>query len=151
MMIVPPRAKHGQSDSKLHHIWLSMRCRCNPARSHLEPRYAGRGIRVCQEWSDFQKFYEWANESGYSSELELDRIDNDGNYEPSNCRWTTHQRNSSNRSTTKLVTAFGETKSLAEWARDKRCSITKSTLGYRIFKKQWPPEKAITSPSTWAA
>jgi len=65
-------------------------------------RYGGRGITVCDEWKDYQAFKAWANANGYADHLEIDRRDNDGNYEPGNCRWVTHLVNTRNRSCVKL-------------------------------------------------
>ena len=94
--------KHGGYGTRLYNIWCLMKQRCyNPKATHYE-RYGGRGITVCDEWlNDFQPFYDWAVNNGYSDDLTIDRINNDGNYQPDNCRWTTMQEQSMNRSTSK--------------------------------------------------
>ncbi len=89
--------KHGLSGSKLYKVWVSIKFRCTNPKHRDFHRYGGRGIRYCPEWEKFIPFMEWALANGYQEGLEIDRIDNDGNYEPSNCRWITRQKNSLNR------------------------------------------------------
>lgn len=88
----------------------------------------------------------WALSNGYAENLSIDRINNDGNYEPGNCKWSSTLEQANNKSTNRLITAFGETKTLAEWSRDSRCVICYNALKQRINYK-WEPEKAITLPS----
>lgn len=88
---------HGKSNTKLYHVWASMKNRCdNPHARHYD-RYGGRGISYCKEWSHFEPFYDWAMSNGYADGLTIDRINNDGNYEPTNCRWITIQEQQSNK------------------------------------------------------
>lgn len=95
----------GKHNSRLYGVWHSMRDRCKNPNSHAYGRYGGRGICVCEEWdSDFAAFRKWAESAGYDpnaprGKCTLDRIDNDGNYEPSNCRWVDMVVQSNNRST----------------------------------------------------
>lgn len=79
--------KHGKCNTRLYSIWSGMKSRCNYEKNDSFNDYGKRGISVCDEWEDdFQTFYDWAMRNGYSDDLSIDRIDNDGNYEPSNCR-----------------------------------------------------------------
>ncbi len=83
---------HGESKTKLYRRWKGMRERCRDINHKSYKDYGGRGITVCDEWNDeFIAFKNWAIENGFREDLELDRIDVDGNYEPSNCRWITHR------------------------------------------------------------
>lgn len=90
---------HGQSHTRLHRIWRGMKTRCGNPNCKAFPRYGGRGIRVCTDWIEFEPFRDWAITNGYADNLAIDRYpDNDGGYEPNNCRWTTYsgqRRNSS--------------------------------------------------------
>ena len=92
------KTTHGKCTTRLANIWYGMRERCC---CETDPRYAdygGRGITICDEWlSDFQAFYDWAMANGYRDDLSIDRINNDGGYEPSNCRWATKKEQNNNR------------------------------------------------------
>lgn len=81
--------------TKLYRVWCTMKERCSNPHNHKFPRYGARGIRVCDEWSeDFAAFREWSMKAGYREGLTIDRINNDGNYEPGNCQWITKSENS---------------------------------------------------------
>jgi len=91
--------KHGLSDTRLYNIWCNIKERCsNPNNPDYIKWYGQRGIDICEEWKDdFQTFYDWSINNGYRDDLTIDRIDNDGNYEPSNCRWVTMKEQCANR------------------------------------------------------
>ncbi len=88
------RNGHGMRYTRIYRTWINMKQRClNPKEMHYK-RYGGRGIKICQEWiKDFNSFYKWAISSGYKENLTIDRIKNDGNYEPSNCQWILNSKN----------------------------------------------------------
>lgn len=92
--------KHDGHRTPLYRVWHSMIQRCESPADQNYPRYGGRGILVCEEWHKFSTFRSWAESSGYAKGLYIDRRDNDGNYEPSNCRWVTSAVSAFNRPTT---------------------------------------------------
>lgn len=134
----------GMSNSRLHRIWSGMKSRCfNPNAKHYH-RYGGRGITVCEEWRhQFKPFYDWAMSHGYTDELTIDRIDNDGNYCPENCRWVTVKEQSRNMSKNRFVNFRGETLCVADLAI--KYNISSSVLLGRI-NRNWDIERALTTP-----
>lgn len=93
------RRTHGKSRTALHRLWRNMINRCERPQTHNYHRYGGRGISVCAEWrNDAAQFIAWCEGNGWAPGLQLDRIDNDGDYEPSNCRFVTPRENARNRS-----------------------------------------------------
>ena len=133
--------KHKMSRTRLYKIWASMKNRCeNPNRKDYK-RYGQRGIKVCSDWSDFLTFCEWATNNGYNDGLTLDRIDVNGNYEPSNCRWATVKEQSNNRTNNHLITYNGETKTIAQWAEER--NINHDTLYSRINRMNWDIGRAL--------
>jgi len=92
---------------------------------------------------DYITFRSWAVAAGYAEGLSINRLDNDGDYEPANCEWTDSITQQNNTSRNHLITAFGEIKTLAEWSRDPRCVVSRAALGLRISRRGWDPERAI--------
>lgn len=139
---------HGQSDTPLYNVWLSMRARCTRTSDTNYKYYGARGIKVCDDWQNsFVPFYKWALSNGYKYGLTLDRLDVNGQYEPSNCRWITSAAQKRNMRSNHLVTAFEETKTVADWSEDPRCSVSYNAILYRL-KKGWRPEDAIRQKRT---
>ena len=122
--------KHGLSNERLYDIWRAMRYRCRNETDSRYFRYGGRGIKVCDEWNDFETFYNWAMQNGYEPDLSIDRIDNDGDYCPENCRWVNDITQANNKCTNRNVEYNGVTHTVSEWAR--LFGVHKETLRYRI-------------------
>ena len=107
---------HKQSGTRLYQIWIGMKDRCYNIHNLRYHRYGGRGIEVCEEWkNNFENFYNWAIKNGYSDTLTIDRIDNNGNYDGSNCRWSSIKEQCNNRSTNINITIGNSTRTLTEW------------------------------------
>ena len=137
--------KHGFGHTRLYNVWSLMRKRCSNAKCKEYADYGGRGISVCKEWqSSFESFQEWALSSGYKDGLTIDRIDNDGNYEPSNCRWVTMKKQCNNRRSNHYCEYKGEQYTIAELSEISGVSYEK--LKQRIIKLKWPIEKAVKTP-----
>ena len=140
------RRTHGFKYTRLYCIWQGIKKRClnkNTSNYHI---YGGRGIKICDEWkNDFKVFHDWAFANGYDEnakrgDFTIDRIDVNGNYEPSNCRWATMKEQCRNTRSNKLITYNNETHCLMDWSYI--FNINYKTLLYR-FKKGWTIEKAF--------
>ena len=132
--------KHGGYKDSLYVVWNSKRERCYNSRYYNYINYGGRGIKISPAWKEYQDFKVWAISSGYKKGLHIDRINNDGNYEPENCRWVTCKENSRNKRNTIYLTYNGNTKPLADWADD--IGVARKTLWARI-KRGWSIDRAI--------
>ena len=139
--------KHGFSDELLYKRWKSMRKRCQNVNNPMYRYYGGKGITVCDEWNnDYTKFREWCYANGYNKdikgyELTLDRIDTNGNYEPSNCRWVNMTTQVRNRSITRKTIFRGEELTIRELA--DRYHVSYYCLYDRIMKEHKNSELAI--------
>lgn len=144
--------KHGLYGTPLYDRWRAMIQRTTNPRNKRYADYGGRGIRVCREWREsFQAFARDVG-PGFSSELQLDRIDVNGNYEPGNVRWVTRSENERNKRTTRHLTFQGRTHTVAEWA--ELLDLKAGTIRFRLNKAKWPVERALTEsvdPRTLAA
>ena len=137
--------KHGGSDTRLYHVWQSMKDRCYNENTAKYPNYGGRGIVVCDEWkNDFGAFQDWALPHGYNDGLTIDRIDANGPYSPDNCRWATQKEQQNNRTNNHLLTYNGKTQTLTQWAAET--GINEMALSSRINKLHWSTERALTEP-----
>lgn len=135
---------HGKRDTKLYNIWSGMKQRCIDKNYSKFNYYGGRGISVCNDWiTNFNNFYNWSIANGYKPGLSIDRINNDGNYSPLNCRWIERGNQNRNKRNNIFITAFGEEKTASEWVRDKRCLVGLNTI-LRRFRKNIKPEEAIS-------
>lgn len=118
---------HGKSNTLIYNIWTSMKGRCYRKTSKDYPNYGGRGIRICDEWKDsFMNFYNWSVANGYEERLTIDRIDPNGNYEPSNCRWIENEKQALNRRNSKYYEYDGLSLSAREWS--EKLNINYNTM-----------------------
>lgn len=115
--------KHGQRHTRLYSIWLNMRGRCLIKTDPAYSNYGGRGIRICEEWNDFNNFWEWSKESGYMDKLTIDRRDNNGDYCPENCRWVNRKTQNNNKRSNDFLTYKGVTKTRQEWAEEYNIEV----------------------------
>ena len=136
--------KHNCSRTQLYRTWRNIKSRCNNPNTPRFKDYGGRGIKVTKEWENFECFKNWALNNGYSDELTIDRINVNGDYEPSNCRWITNKEQQLNRRNNHLITYNGTTKTLTEWAIEME--MKPKTLRSRIIDYQWSIDKALTTP-----
>lgn len=135
-------ATHGMTNTHIYGIWSSMKARCFNKNATAYKDYGGRGVVMCDEWkNDFESFYQWALSSGYEQGLSIDRIDNDKNYCPENCRWVTSDVQASNRRSNRNITYSGETHTVTEWAQ--KFNKNPKTIFNRIYSG-WDCIDAIT-------
>ena len=141
------RTTHGLTSSRLYSVWSSINGRCYDPDLPTYHRYGGRGITVCDEWREsFQAFHDWAFANGYDEnaprgQCTIDRIDNDLGYTPDNCRWVTQEVQMNNVSYNHYETYNGETKTVAQWAKDY--NIPYALLLDRLNRYGYPIEKAL--------
>ena len=140
-LTIQRNTKHNLCYTRIHRIWVGMKDRCyNPNTPNFK-RYGARGIKICEEWlNSLEAFYKWAMASGYSDDLTIDRIDNDGDYCPENCRWATNEEQCNNRGHHILLEINGETKTIAQWAKES--GIKYRTIHAR-YNRGWTGESLI--------
>lgn len=120
-------------------IWHGIKDRCFDSRHHAFHRYGGRGVTMCERWR--QSFDDFCADVGpRPARMTIDRIDNERGYEPGNVRWATYTEQNRNRSDTRLLTAFGRTQCVAEWATE--LGISRAAIAGRL-RRGWPVEKAL--------
>ena len=119
-----------KQEMRLHRIWSNMKQRCSNPNSKSFKYYGGRGIKVCDEWKTFDTFYYWALANGYRDDLTIERKNNDGNYEPSNCEWITSAKQHQNTSRTVRYMKYGKVFSLSELCR--LYGVNRGTVGARL-------------------
>lgn len=133
---------HGLRHSRLYGIWCGIKKRCLNTNCKSYKDYGGRGITICDEWKkDFKTFYDWSMANGYQEILSIDRIDVNGNYEPSNCRWSDKKTQNRNTTQNKNITYNGETHCLSEWA--EILNIPPKTLFTRL-RRGWTIDNVLT-------
>lgn len=133
----------GKKISPTYHSWAGMKARCsNPNNTHYK-HYGLQGVSVCDRWNSFDNFFHDMGEKPKGTSI--DRIDPSGNYEPNNCRWATPAEQANNKKNSRMITAFGQTMTLQQWAN--HAGVTHGALIFRIDKAGWPLEKALSTPS----
>ena len=135
---------HNLKTHRLYSIYNNMKSRCYNSKLKSYKNYGARGIKICDDWlTDFMNFYNWAIDNGYKEGLTLDRIDVNGNYEPSNCRWTTSKVQCNNTRSNVMITIGNDTKTLSNWC--EVYNINYKTVRDRI-KRNWTIERALSEP-----
>lgn len=127
---------------RTYQSWADMRNRCNNPNHARYSSYGGRGIKVCERWDSYEAFEQ---DMGLKpSKMTLERIDNDGDYEPGNCRWATYRAQNKNKRTTTTYTCYGRSHTIEEWA--KIVDIPRTTLSQRIHHYGWDIQTALEAP-----
>ena len=133
---------HGMSGSYVYGCWLAMKDRCGRKSHPHYARYGGRGIAICKPWLSFENFYADMGDPP-STQHSIDRIDNDGPYEPGNCRWVTAKQQARNRCNNRLLTHNGKTLCLAGWSEST--GILNTTIRERL-RRRWTTKEALETP-----
>ena len=139
------RKKHGMVGTRIYQTWQNMINRCHNKNVNSYKDYGARGIKVCDEWKNsFKEFYNWAINNGYKENLTIERINVNGNYEPSNCKFIKKEEQVYNKRNSIMLTYNGETKHISLFA--KQYNISRDTLWQRIFVLNWDIEKSLKTP-----
>ena len=135
--------KHGYSNTRIYHIWENMLQRCNNPNFPDYFNYGGRGIKVCDNWLEFENFLKDMGEcpSGY----QIDRINNDGDYCKENCRWATRKEQNRNKRNVRLISFKNKRQCLHAWAEEY--GFNPKTLWHRLYTLKWSIKKALTTPT----
>lgn len=139
--IAKQNTKHGGFGTRLYEIWRQMHRRCYGEHTTAYPLYGGRGIKVCDEWQEYEPFYEWAIANGYAENLTIDRIDVNGDYTPDNCRWATSKQQCNNRRNNHFVEYDGQKHTISEWA--DLYGVNQVKLWDRLSRNDWNLELAL--------
>lgn len=133
---------HGQSKTRLYQIWLGLRNRCYQIKNKSYENYGNRGITVCDEWfNSYECFRDWSFSNGYQENLSIDRIDNNGNYEPSNCRWSTPKEQSNN--TRRIIKLYYNGEKFSAKQLADHLNINYKKFIYGLHKTNFDIEKSI--------
>lgn len=134
---------HNGKHTKLYRVWCGIKERCNNPNNKKYYRYGGRGITVCEQWQDdFDSFRSWALSNGYEEGLTIDRVNNDDNYSPDNCRWVTRREQNRNYSRNHMITYNGKTQCISDW--EAETGINRATILFRL-KSNKPLEVVFDS------
>jgi hypothetical protein len=133
------RETHNATKTPTYKTWVCMKGRCL-TENHIEyPRYGGRGISICERWLSFENFLSDMGER--PEKCSIERIDNNGNYEPTNCRWATDKEQARNRRNSRLLTIDGVTKTVVEWSEQQ--GATRAANIYNRLDLGWPDGEAV--------
>lgn len=135
---------HLQSKTRLYKIWAGIKKRCLNKNAQNYYLYGGRKITLCQEWMVFSNFWEWAKINNYKDSLQIDRIDNSGNYEPNNCRWVNIEKNANNKRNNLVLEYKGKKQTLSEILKDNGLLHKYSVIHARITRFGWNINDALT-------
>lgn len=140
------RTVHGNTGNPIFSRYKNMIYRCNNPGNVNYINYGRRGIKVCEEWlKDFSAFESWALENGFDKKLSIERIDNDGDYSPENCKWVNRTEQANNRRSNRKLTFKGRTQNLRAWANE--LGIKENTIRARLDNLGWSVEKSLTKPT----
>lgn len=138
---------HGKTNTRLYNIYRKMIHRCYNKNAKDYKYYGGRGIKVYKEWrNDFMAFYNWSMNHGYDNTLTIDRINSNGNYEPSNCRWVSLYEQENNKTNNILVCYNNKKQTITKWIKDLKLKNSYSTIHTRIVKYGYDVEDAFYTP-----
>ena len=138
------KIKHGYSHKeRLYTTWCNMRRRCSDPTNKRWEQYGGKGVTVCSEWSEYLPFRKWAMKNGYTDFLSIDRINNDGNYEPSNCRWVDSKVQTNNCSRNRIIEYKGKNFTMSELS--EHIGLSYSALQHRI-DRGWSMDRIVSQP-----
>ena len=136
--------KHGGKGTKLYNTWHGIKLRCLNKNNKSFKDYGGRGITICDEWLEFIPFRDWALSNGYQEDLQIDRINNNGNYSPENCRWATSQINNQNSRQTKITIQIATntrvlyaTGNYTQKELAVKCNISQPAVSAILSNKRW--------------
>ena len=131
---------HGKSKSRIYRVWRNMLDRCERENDNKYNLYGGRGISVCKEWHNASDFINWAMSNGYADDLQLDRIDTNGDYDPENCRFVTIKENNRNKRNNRTITINDVSKTVTEWA--EITGVKRKTI-YERLNRGWDAASAV--------
>lgn len=137
---------HGMTNTRIYRIWGNIKDRCLNKKCRDYNYYGGRGILICKDWIKFESFYNWSIKNGYKDNLTIDRIDVNGNYEPSNCRWATWTQQENNKRNTFFVEYNGKTQSISDWCRE--LNLNYNTIKSRLQFRKWTTKKSFETPTS---
>lgn len=141
--IIKNSITHGLSKHPLYNVWSTIKARCYNPNDHAYKWYGNRGIKLCKEWWKFKLFYDWAMTSGYKEGLTIDRVDNDGDYSPKNCRWATPEEQANNRKSNHFVIYRNTRLTIADWSKESGVS---QVAIWKRLKRGWDIEDALFKP-----